>query len=324
MSSGKERATVTRVISRRDLLKGLGAAGVAAALLGERDTKAEAHVLLELDGQVAVVTGGGRGIGRSIAMTLAGAGADVAVIETDLLDTPYNQYRKKDINGMSAAEPVVSQIKALGRRAIAVKADVSKWGEAHAAFNEILGKMGKIDIWVNNAGVNYVPPSFEELPVEAWDQVWDVNVNGILFCCHAVIPHMKGRGYGRIVNIVAVDGKRGVGTSTRAPHYAASKNAAWGLTQGLAAQLAPFNITVNGVAPGIVWTQEQVELCLTAPRRPKDMTVEDFFNKTVQPGIPQRRAQTPEDIARQVLNYCTMPNVTGRCENIDGGMLIGI
>ncbi len=318
MSSGKERATVTRVISRRDLLKGAGAAGLAAALLGRQDTKAEAHVLLDLDGQVAVVTGGGRGIGRGIAMTLAGAGADVAVIETDLLDTAYNQYRKKDINGFPAAEAVVSQIKAMGRRAMAVKADVSKEGEVKAAFKEILGKMGKIDILVNNAGVNYVPAKVEELDEAAWDQAWHVNVDGIFLCCSAVIPHMKERGYGKIVNIIATDGKSG--GDGRAPHYAASKMAAWGLTEGLASPLAPFNVTVNGVAPGIVWTQEQVELCLADPRRAKDMTVEDFFNKTVQPGILQKRAQTVEDIGRQVLHYCTMPNVTGRCENVDGGI----
>lgn len=271
---------------------------------------------MKLEGKVAVVTGGGRGIGRGITLALAEEGADIAVVETDVLDSAFNQYGVEEINGYSSAQEVVEEIKALGRRAVAIKADVSKWDQVQAAVNQTIEDLGQIDILVNNAGVISVAP-VEELEEEAWDLIMDVNSKGIFLCCKAVIPHMKERGGGKIINTASIAGKNGYAGLA---HYCASKFAAVGFTNTLAKELAEDNITVNAICPGIVGTQMWMGpgMLADAWKQPGE-SIEESYKRTLGEMIPQGVDQTPEDMGALAVYFATADHVTGQAVNVDGG-----
>lgn len=313
--SGK--VSQAKMVSRRSFIKGIAAAGAGGVFLSKGVKTSKAAVSLQLDGQVAVVTGGGRGIGRGIVLTLAKAGADIGIIETDILDTAFNQYRTKEIMGYQASLKVVEEVKTLGRRAMAVQADVSKWNQIKPAVDEIIAKLGKIDIMVNDAGVVCMPPSLLAVEEADWDQTMNVNAKGVFFGCKAVILHMKERNYGRIINVASVAGKRARGGS----HYNCSKFVVVALTQAFAtSDLLKQNITVNAICPGIVWTQMWVEI--SKARKNPDETEEQYFARNVKVAIPQGRPQTPEGMGMLALYYATNPDVTGQCWNLDGGIVV--
>lgn len=268
---------------------------------------------MKLGGKVALVTGGGRGIGRGIALTLAAEGADVAVVDTDVVDNKYNQYGIAEIKGYQAAQGVVQEIKDLGRRAIAVKADVTKWDQVQAMVRKTVDELGSIDISVHNAGVISVVP-VEEMEEEAYDLVMDVNVKGVFLCCKAVIPQMKKQGGGKIINTASIGGKNAFATLT---HYSASKFAVVGFTNGLAKEVAKDNITVNAICPGIVRTA-MWDLLADVWKQPGE-TVEQSWQRHLDALIPQGRAQTPADMGAMVVFFATNDNVTGQAFNIDGG-----
>jgi meso-butanediol dehydrogenase / (S,S)-butanediol dehydrogenase / diacetyl reductase len=268
---------------------------------------------VKLDGKVALVTGGGRGIGWGIALALAAEGADIAVIDTDLVDNEYNQYGVVEVGGYQAAQKVVGEIQGLGRKAIAIQADVTKWEQVEAMVQRTVEELGGIDISVHNAGVINVV-SVEEMTEAAYELVMDVNVKGVFLCCKAVIPQMKKQGGGKIINTASIGGKNGFATLA---HYCASKFAVVGFTNCLAKEVARDNITVNAICPGIVRTA-MWDLLADLWKQPGE-TIEQSWQRHLEALIPQGRAQTPADMGALAVFFATNDNVTAQAFNIDGG-----
>ena len=207
--------------------------------------------MYNLTGKVALVTGAGgkNGIGRAIATRLAKEGADVAV--NDITEHPY-AADQADWQGLP---DVVREIEAMGQRAISVVADVSDAEQVREMVDETVAHFGKIDILVNNAGTiagkDRVP--VVDLAEEDWDRVQRVNVKGVFLCSQAVARHLIAQGTGgKIINMSSVTGKRG---SARFAAYSASKFAVIGFTQSLACELAPYQVNVNAICPGLVDTE---------------------------------------------------------------------
>ena len=207
--------------------------------------------MYNLTGKVALVTGAGgkNGIGRAIATRLAKEGADVAV--NDITEHPY-AADQADWQGIS---DVVREIEAIGQRAISVVADVSDAAQVKEMVDQTVAHFGKIDILVNNAGTmagkDRVP--VVDLAEEDWDRVQRVNVKGVFLCSQAVARHLIAQGTGgKIINMSSVTGKRG---SARFAAYSASKFAVIGFTQSLACELAPYQVNVNAICPGLVDTE---------------------------------------------------------------------
>ncbi len=191
---------------------------------------------MEFEGKIALVTGAGgcgSGQGRVFALALAAEGADVAVNDIDL----------------EAAEKTASEVKALGRRSIAVKADVSSENEVKAMVARVVEELGGIDILVNNAGFGY-PILVEDMTAEEWHRIIGVNLDGTFFCSRAVIPVMQERGGGRIINIASPAGK--AMTVNGCAGYTSAKAGVMGFTRHLAFEVGPYKITVNSVCPGMV------------------------------------------------------------------------
>ncbi len=189
---------------------------------------------MKLKDRVAIVTGGGRGIGREIALLFAGEGAKVAVTA-------------RSSDQLSA---VVEEIARSGGKAIGVKSDVSRREDVQEMIEETMEKLGRIDILVNNAGIMQGGP-FVAFDPEDWRRVIEVNLMGTFYCTKAVAPILIEQGWGRIINIASRSGKIGIPYLTA---YVASKHGVVGFTKALAEELAPFNITVNAICPGTVET----------------------------------------------------------------------
>jgi len=253
--------------------------------------------MMKLEGKVALVTGGGRGIGRGIALALAAEGADVAVADLD----------------SATAKTVASEIEKLGRRAITVDVDVTQWDQVQTMVSRTVDELGRVDIAVQNAGVVRIS-TVEEMEEAVWDHVMAVNAKGVFLCCKAVIPVMKGQGGGKIINISSISGKRGAPTMAA---YSASKFAVVGFTNSLAKELARDNITVNAICPGIIRTA-MWDFLADKWKNPGE-TVEDSWQRHLDRAIPQGRAQTPEDMGHLAVYFATADNVTGQAVNVDGG-----
>jgi 3-oxoacyl-[acyl-carrier protein] reductase len=248
---------------------------------------------MKLKGKVALVTGGGTGIGRAASLCLAREGASVAI----------NFSRSSAEAAKTAAE-----VQACGVSGSAVQADVSSDKQVRAMVLQVQKEYGRIDILVNNAGMTrFIPhPNLEAMEEEIWDRTFAVNLKGAFFCCRAVAPLMKSQGSGRIINIASVAGLTGQGSSIA---YCASKAALICMTKSLARVLGP-EIGVNAVAPGLIDTR-----WLEGGSDPNGMRERYKSNSVL------KRVGTPEDIAQVVLSLASEHSfMTGQVVVVDGGI----
>jgi 3-oxoacyl-[acyl-carrier protein] reductase len=237
----------------------------------------------DIAGKVALVTGASRGIGRAIAIVLARAGCAVAV-----------NYRQRGAD----AESAVGEIRDLGRRAMAVRADVSRPTEVETMVRQVEAGLGPIDILVNNAGIAR-PQSIEEIREEDWNELIAVNLTSCFLVTQAVLPGMRARRWGRIVNISSVAAQLGGAVG---PHYAASKAGMIGLTHGYAKWLAGEGITANAISPALIET----EMVTSNPNARTDL-------------IPVGRFGAVDEVADVAVMLARNGYITGQTVNVNGG-----
>jgi acetoin reductase-like protein len=264
-------------------------------------------------GKIAIVTGAGQGIGRGVAKRFAQEGAHVVIAE-------YNKAN---------AESVAQELSALGPEALAYPIDIGDTAQIEQMVRDVVARFGRIDILVNNAGVLETLPLFDLTP-EKWDWLQRVNQRGLFFCLQAVAKQMVAqvpdevkqagradRSYGKIVNFSSVAGRSG---RPYAAHYSAAKWAVISITQSAAAYLAPYNINVNAVCPGVVPTPMWDDIDKTQSAR-FGMQRGEWIKKTIE-SVPLKRAATPEDLAAAVSFLCSTDAdyITGQALNVDGGI----
>ena len=237
----------------------------------------------DLTGRIALVTGASRGIGRAIALSLAEAGADVAV--------NYLSSEKE-------AGDVCSCIEAAGRRAVCVRADVSRSPDVDKLVREVDGALGPVGILVNNAGITR-PQPLEEISESDWDEVLTTNLKSCFLMTQAVLPRMRSLPWGRIINLSSVAAQLG---GVVGPHYSASKAGILGLTRSYAAILADQHITVNAIAPALVLT----DMVTGNPKASADL-------------IPVGRFGEIEEVADVAVMLARNGYMTGQTINVNGG-----
>jgi len=237
----------------------------------------------KLQNRVALVTGASRGIGRSIAVALASAGADVAV-----------NYRREQ----AAAEQVCAEIRGLGRRAIAVQSDVSHAPEVDRLAATVEREIGLVEILVNNAGISQLKP-FDQLTEADWDEILRVNLKSAFLVTQRVLPGMRSRHWGRILNLSSVAAQTG---GVIGPHYAASKAGLIGLTHSYAALLAKEGITANAIAPALILT----DMISSNPNALPERLPVGFFG-------------APGEIGRVAVLLAESDFMTGQTVSVNGG-----
>jgi 3-oxoacyl-(acyl-carrier-protein) reductase len=242
-----------------------------------------------LDGQVALVTGSSRGIGRAIAEELALAGAAVVI-----------NYA----SSARAAEDLAAQLHARGARAVVIRADVSDFDQAMALVEQAVAELGRIDILVNNAGITR-DKTLRNMTLDDWRAVINVNLDSVFHCTKAVLPHMIAQQRGKIINISSVIGQMG---NLGQANYAASKAGMIGFAKAAALELARYGITVNCVCPGFV-ESDMLE------------DVPQHIRESLIGRIPLRRFGQPREVARAVLYLVTDGDyMTGQTINLNGGL----
>ncbi|NQW19005.1 MAG: SDR family oxidoreductase [Chloroflexi bacterium] len=262
---------------------------------------------LELENKIAVVTGGANGIGRGIVRILAERGADIVVA---------------DMNEKASAE-AVAEAEGMGRRAMSVPTDVADENGTDGMIASALSMYGRVDILVCNAGVAGAEGWWEreEPSGDDWDATYGVNVRGVMHSIESVEGHMMDRMKGKIV-VVASIAARGGGTGPLA-HYRASKAAALNVSQAFALRLAPFNVNVNTICPGLLWTNmwDQIAKKSLAEDPQDTRTPREHFEDALKI-VPLGREQTPEDIGKVTAFLCSdrAKNITGQAINVDGGI----
>lgn len=249
---------------------------------------------MKLKDRVALVTGGSRGIGRAAVAGFAKLGANVVV-----------NY----VSDQTAADKTVREAEAEGVGALAVQADVAKIEDAKRLVDATLNKFARLDFLVCNAGIWEGGP-IDEMTEAAWDRTIELNLKGTWTVCHAAVPAMKRQGFGRIVIVSSTAGQRG---EANVSNYAASKGGQISFTKSLAAELGPFGITVNAVAPGWVDT----DMCADAFAR-------EGFREALEATIPVGRVATPEDIGWPIVFLCTewARHINGEILNVNGGSVL--
>jgi 3-oxoacyl-[acyl-carrier protein] reductase len=267
---------------------------------------------IDLSGRVALVTGGSRGLGRADALVLARAGADVAIadilVESD--DSAAADYgplaQAAAAQGLVRTEATAMEIEAIGRRSLALKCDVTEREQVEAAVARVVRELGSVDILVNNAGtLDHLGQIGDQSP-DLWERDLRVNLTGAFNCAQTVWPHMRERGWGRIVNMASVAGTLGgFGQAS----YATTKAGLIGLTRTLALEGARHGITANAIVPGIIGTEA------FAFGNPE-------MNERMVRRTALRRPGEPEDVAHAIAFLCSdlAAYVTGVALNVSGGI----
>ncbi len=248
--------------------------------------------MLNLSGKVAIVTGGTRGIGKSIVMKLAEQGAAVAL-----------NYRKSS----KEADELVNEIKSKGRKAIAVQADVSDFNGAQNMVKRVVEELGSVDILVTNAGMNWDGVVWK-MTEEQWDNVINIDLKGTFNYIRAVAPFMKDKNWGRIITITSINGLRGKFGQI---NYSAAKGGVVAMTKACAKDLGKFGVTANSVAPGFILTE-------------MGESMPDEFKQAAINESALKKAGKPDDIANLVvfLSSEEAGHITGEVIKVDGGQYI--
>ncbi len=250
---------------------------------------------LGLKGKIVIITGAGSqiGFGKGTAMILANEGCDIIVGDMDI----------------SGAEQTAAEVKKLGRRAIAVKVDVTNSAEVKAMVDAALKEFGKIDILINNAGVGTMPKPFVDTTESEWDTNININLKGTMLCTKAVLPHMIAQKSGKIISMSSTAGISGMRTGGV---YGAAKGGIIIFTQALAQEVADFNINVNCIAPGLGATNFH-----KASNFPTE-----YLEKFVKPALAAGKTTTPQDIGNTMafLASDVSMKITGQCLRVSGTM----
>ncbi|HEX2500250.1 MAG TPA: 3-oxoacyl-ACP reductase FabG [Methylomirabilota bacterium] len=246
---------------------------------------------MRLEGRVALITGAGGGIGEATARRFAREGATVVVNDVDV----------------ELARGVVADLQKSGARALSIAADVTKRADVEAMVHRIVGEFGRLDVLVNNAGINLDAMS-HKMTEEQWDQVLTVNLKGTFLCAQAALVRMRERGWGRVINTSSIGAFGNIGQA----NYAASKAGVIGLTRTLALEYAKFGVTVNCVAPGPVMTRMLA-------------SVPEAIREKIVARVPTGRIARPEEIAgvHVFLASEDAAYITGQVLVVDGGMTVG-
>jgi 3-oxoacyl-[acyl-carrier protein] reductase len=237
----------------------------------------------DISGRIALVTGGSRGIGRAIAIALAAAGVDVAV-----------NYQTQE----GAAQETCERVRAQGRRSVAIRADVSRAEEVAQLVTTVEEQLGPVEILVNNSGISR-PQPLDEITEKDWDELLDTNLKSMFLVTRQVLPGMRARRWGRIINLSSVAAQTG---GVVGPHYAASKAGVLGLTHSYATLLSKEGITANAISPALVYT----EMVAANPKARADL-------------IPVGRFGTVEETAEVAVMLASNGYITGQTINVNGG-----
>ncbi|MFQ6069519.1 MAG: SDR family NAD(P)-dependent oxidoreductase [Candidatus Aminicenantales bacterium] len=250
--------------------------------------------MISLEGKKTLVTGGSRGIGRATALLFARAGSDVAL-----------SYVSREDKALE----VKAAIEEMGRECLVFRSDVSLLRDVKRMVEEIISRWGTIDVLVNNAGI-WTYGEMGNMEEDVWSQTMKVNLDGVFYVCNEVVPHMKRKKRGWIINVSSTAAQRGEAFHS---HYAATKGAINSLTKSLAVELAADNIRVNCVAPGWVET----DMCT-------GVFSDSRFREEVINSIPLKRIATPEDIAGAILFLASdlAFHITGEIINVNGGSVL--
>jgi 3-oxoacyl-[acyl-carrier protein] reductase len=269
---------------------------------------------IDLSGRVALVTGGSRGLGRADALTLARAGADVVIadiqLESDDATEDVERYgvlaQAARAQGIVYTEATAREIQELGRRALALKCDVTDRDQVEATVARAVEELGSIDILVNNAGTLDHAAQFHQQSPELWQRDLDVNLTGAFNCAQAVWPHMRERGWGRVVNMASVAGTLGgFGQAS----YSTTKAGLLGLTRTLAMEGARHGITCNAIVPGVIGTEA---FSFANPEMNQRIVNRTVFKR---PGEPQDVANAIAFLCSDLAGY-----ITGVELNVSGGV----
>jgi NAD(P)-dependent dehydrogenase (short-subunit alcohol dehydrogenase family) len=252
--------------------------------------------------RVAIITGGAKGMGRGIALKFAEEGCSVAIADIS----------------MKEANDTLAEVSKRGREGLSIRCDVTKGEQVRDTVDKVISKFGKIDILVNNAGALPPTPPIEDITEEDWDKVLALNLKSDFLFCKFVVPHMKRRKYGKIINLSSIGA---INPPAHAIHYNTAKAGVIGFTYDLAFALAPFNIYVNAILPGPIRTSFYDHRIGSMSEKEKDAFFEGIgINK-----VPLQRVGTPEDIAGSALFLASELSsyVTGVTLLVSGGLPLG-